>query len=107
MVSSFASKTSAREAQLGFSEQIVFKPTGMFKLFQAATDLLSFSGSSASNWYVSDGAGGHDSVLNFKISMSGLYNLHMNNEAVQDLAGNVAIIGSPQWVVDLPAPVSS
>ncbi len=103
-VTSFLNKTSARESQLGFSEQIVFKPTGMFKLIQAATDILSFSGSSASNWYVTDGAGGHDSVLNFKISMSGLYNLHMNNEAVQDLAGNVAIIGSPQWVVDLPAP---
>ncbi|MCC2971279.1 Ig-like domain-containing protein [Massilia sp. IC2-476] len=105
-VSSFVNKSSTREAQLGFSEQIVFKPTGMFKLFQAATEFLTFSGSSGSgsNWYVTDGSGGHDSVLNFKVSVSGLYNLQMNNESIQDLAGNVAIIGSPQWVVDLPPP---
>lgn len=100
-VSSFLNNTSSREFQLGFNEQIVFKPTGMFKLFQAATNILNFNGGSASNWYVTDGLGGDDSVLNFKISMAGLYNLHMNNESVQDLAGNIAIIGSPQWDVSL------
>lgn len=100
-VTGFDSNKNAREFRLGFSEQIVFTPTGLFKLVQAASDLLNFSGSS-NNWYTSDSAAGPDSVLNFRISMTGLYNLHMNNEAVLDIAGNVAIIGSPQWVVDLP-----
>lgn len=98
----FDTSKSAREFKLGFSEQIVFHPSGIFKLVQAAGDLLDFRGNSGNNWYTTDSAAGPDSVLNFRISLTGLYNLHMNNEAVQDLAGNVAVIGSPQWVVDLP-----
>lgn len=102
-VTGFESRPGVREFQLGFNERIVFSPTGMFRLVQSATDLLSFTGSSSGNWYTSDSAAGEHSVLNFKISMTGLYNLYMNNESVKDLAGNVAIIGSPQWLVDLPA----
>ncbi|WP_313028949.1 Ig-like domain-containing protein [Massilia alkalitolerans] len=98
----FDTSKSAREFKLGFSEQIVFHPSGIFKLVQAAGDLLDFRGNSGNNWYTTDSAAGPDSVLNFRISLTGFYNLHMNNEAVQDLAGNVAVIGSPQWVVDLP-----
>lgn len=101
-VSGFSTNTGLREFRLGFTEQIVFRPTGMFKLVRDLTEWLNFSGSSSANWYTTDSAAGQNSVLNFKISMSGLYNLQMNNESVQDLAGNVAIIGSPQWIVDLP-----
>lgn len=102
----FDTNKNAREFKLGFSEQIVFHPSGVFKLVQAASDLLDFRGNSGNNWYTTDSAAGPDSVLHFRISLTGFYNLHMNNEAVLDLAGNVAVIGSPQWVVDLPGIIS-
>ena len=59
-----------------------------------------FNGGSG-NWYRSDGTGGEASVLNFKISLTGLFNIVMNNDAIQDVAGNVALIGVSQWLVDL------
>jgi hypothetical protein len=97
---------SQREFQLGFNEEIVFRPSGQFNLLESASTLLSFVGNSSSgSWYLSNGTGGEDSVLNFKISMSGIYNLSMANDAIQDVAGNsVQIVGSPQWVVDLLGP---
>lgn len=91
-----------REFQLRFNEAVVFRPSGQFKLVDSLLELLDFRGNSGGNWYLSDGTGGTNSVLNFKISLTGLYNLNMNNDAVQDIAGNpVQVVGTPQWVVNL------
>lgn len=100
-VSSFSTSRSAKEFQLAFSETIQFHPSGQFDLKENSLARDNFKGNSNGNWYTSSGAGGVDSALNFKIALTGLFNLHMNNDAVQDLAGNVAVIGSPQWLVDL------
>jgi hypothetical protein len=103
-VTSFGATRALREFQLGFDETIVFRPNGEFSLKESASTLLGFRGNNTGNWYTSSGSGGADSVLNFKISLDGLFNLVMNNDAVQDLAGNVAIVGSPDWSVDLRIP---
>lgn len=91
----------AREFQLRFNEEIVFQPSGRFDLKASAISVANFKGDDNANWYRSDGAGGEDSVLNFKIALGGLLKLQMNNAAIQDLAGNVAVIGVPEWDIDL------
>jgi hypothetical protein len=107
----FDSSLLKREFQLKFSETIRFDPSGQFDLKLKLTDALlgNFKGNSHGNWYTSDSvAGGENSVLNFKISLTGLYNITMNNDAIQDLAGNVAVItGSRQWFIDLLDGLSS
>jgi hypothetical protein len=105
MVSLSRVNLALREFQLAFNEEIVFRPSGQFNLLESSSTKLSFLGNNTASWYLSNGAGGEDSILNFKISLSGLYNLSMANDAVQDVAGNnVQIVGSPQWVVDLLGP---
>jgi len=104
-ITSFGATRALREFKLGFDESIVFRPSGEFSLLESESRLLDFRGSSSANWYTSSGSGGADSVLNFKISMDGLFNLIMNNDAVQDLAGNIAqIVGTADWSVDLRLP---
>lgn len=90
-----------REFQLMFSEEIIFHPSGRFDLKASLTTLANFTGSS-DNWYRSDGTGGDDSVLNFQLGLTGLFKLVMNNDAIADLAGNVAVIGQPNWDIELP-----
>lgn len=99
-LSSATTNRSVREFQLAFNENISFVADGIFEL-KDSLGLLSLYKGDSSNWYTSSGAGGADSVLNMKISLTGLFSLTMNNDAIQDVAGNVALIGTREWLVDL------
>jgi hypothetical protein len=107
-VTGFTTSRSLREFELAFNEAIVFSPSGEFKLMESTAIKQSYVGSNSfagSNWSVKTDVHGVASLLNFKISLNGLFNMHMANDSVQDLAGNVAIIGTPQWLVDLSTAV--
>lgn len=95
-----SSNKALKEFQLEFSEAIRFHPSGHFDLTDNVLVRSLFTNSSA-NWYLGDGDAGSDTVLNFKVSLTGMFNMIMNNDAVQDVAGNLAVIGVREWVVDL------
>ncbi len=93
-----------RKFSLPFDESIVFTPSGRFKLLDGLTELTSFWGNNSSSWNITQDGDGDWSVLNFNISLNGLLKMQWTNGSVTDLAGNVAVIGTPEWIIDMGYP---
>lgn len=90
-----------KEYQLGFNEAIRFTPAGFFQLKESDVNFARFESGNNLNWVLDAGAGGENSVLNLKVDASGRFKLEMNSNAITDLAGNAAVIGTPEWNFDL------
>ncbi|QJD99389.1 Ig-like domain-containing protein [Massilia forsythiae] len=79
-----------------FSEKIVFAKSGsidVYNLFNMPVAHL--SGDVQTNWDIASNAQGVASVLEMNFfTFTGAFHLAMNDDALQDVAGNVAIIGS-------------
>jgi hypothetical protein len=90
-----------KEYQLGFNEAIRFTPAGFFQLKESDVNFARFESGNNFNWVLDGGSGGESSVLNLNVAASGRFKLEMNSNAITDLAGNVAVIGTPVWNFDL------
>lgn len=86
--------------ELQFGEQVFFQEDGEFRLVKNGQEREVFKGNDPSNWQITDQGDVH--LLTLRFNMNGSLHLSMQNEnAVQDLAGNAAIItGAPAWIVD-------
>lgn len=78
---------------LSFTEAIRFSPSGRFELQGLLFSRDYDSNDNGIGWQLTDAG----TVLNFNIGLTGLLRLQANNGAVEDLAGNAAVIGVPEW----------
>lgn len=87
--------------ELLFGEQVFFQEDGEFRLVKNGQEREVFRGNDGSNWQITDQGDTH--MLTLRFDMNGSLHLSMQNEnAVQDIAGNTAIItGSPAWLIDI------
>lgn len=88
--------------RMTFSEEIVFTPTGNFELLKQVSGLFGsfldyWGNGGGAQWTRTVDAQGLYTQLNFAVSSDGTFKLQMKNAAIQDLAGNAAIIGQPEW----------
>lgn len=85
---------------LTFSEQIALAPNGSLDVLDSANNGKSHHAWNVlTNWDVTTDANGVQNTLELNLkTLSGVYHI-VDNGAVQDLAGNIAIIGSPTFGV--------
>jgi hypothetical protein len=90
------SSTKAGEnwVNLVFSEEVKFVETGTIEVHDSTTSRSVHAGNAKINWDVAT----NTVELNLK-SLVGTYHLESHGNAIQDLAGNVAIIGSQDFTV--------
>ncbi len=81
---------------LSFTEAIRFHPSGHFNLAGGGNNVVYDNGNHGNGWEITGG-----NVLNFNISLNGFLRLQWNNGAVEDLAGNAAVVGVPDWTFSL------
>jgi hypothetical protein len=89
-------KVSQNWIALAFDEPIVFTGGGAFDALDASNrQQARYTGDVHTNWDIVDGAGGANSVLELKLGIAtGAIHLAEDTGTIQDLAGNVALIGS-------------
>jgi hypothetical protein len=88
--------------ELKFSEKIVFATNGAIDVLNDLNVLYSHHvGSLNSNWEIGDDGHGEANVLELNlgglIGLFGHFHLKADTSAIQDLAGNVAVIGTPDF----------
>ena len=87
---------------LTFSEQIVLAPNGSLDVLDSSNNGKSHHAWNVlTNWDVTTDAQGVQNTLELNLkTLSGVYHL-VDSSAVQDVAGNIAIIGSPTFGIGL------
>ncbi|HEU4375722.1 MAG TPA: hypothetical protein VFS02_19660, partial [Telluria sp.] len=90
--------------ELKFNEQIVFAANGAIDVLDGSNESHSHhSGNVKTNWEISNDDAGVASVLELNlgtlIGLVGHYFLKADTSAIQDVAGNIAIIGTPTFDV--------
>jgi len=100
-LTSFYNNRTLKQFELGFNEEVVFYPDGIFNLLRHDSVRRSYHGHDDSNWNLVTGSDGKSTLI-LEIGMNGTFNLSMHSEdAIQDVAGNVAkIVGMPAWEPD-------
>jgi hypothetical protein len=89
--------------ELEFSEKIVFTPSGALDVVDTlGTSRSHHAGDVQTNWVIGNNDLGVKSVLELNLAgLIGLFQLHGDNGAIQDLAGNAAVIGVPSVTIPL------
>ncbi len=90
--------------ELKFSEGIVFAPDAVIDVLDASNVLkLRHAGNVKTNWEIANDDHGVASVLELNlgglINLFGHFYLKADTSAIQDVAGNVAVIGTPNFDV--------
>ncbi|NNG24673.1 Ig-like domain-containing protein [Telluria aromaticivorans] len=85
-----------RKFALTFTEAIRFSPSGRFELGGLFGNEVFESSGQGNSWQITDG-----NMLNFNISLTGFLRLQANNGSVEDMAGNAAVIGVPDWPITI------
>lgn len=89
--------TTSRNYALTFNETIVFAAGGSVDMLQGGTAQARFA-ASGGNWTKPA-----DNQLLFSMaSFNGLFKMQLSTAAIQDVAGNAAIVGVPHLEFDLP-----
>jgi hypothetical protein len=96
--------SSKQRFELKFSEQIVFAANATIDVLDALNLLRSrHDGNVMTNWAIDTDDHGVASVLELKLGallgLFGHFHLSADTSAIQDLAGNLAIIGVPNFDV--------
>lgn len=94
-------KSSANWHSLEFSEKIVFATNGTIDVLDSSNNGKSHHAWNAmTNWDITTNAQGVQNTLELNLgTLVGFYHMIENSNAVQDVAGNVAIIGSSDFYV--------
>jgi hypothetical protein len=93
----------AGDFSIYFSETIAFTPdTSMRVLTLLGVEVAKFSYGVASGWEIANNTSGVASVLEYHAALPGSY--HMELGTVRDLAGNAAVIGTPDFPFEIRVP---
>jgi hypothetical protein len=97
-------KSSANWRTLEFNEKIVFATNGSIDVLDSSNNGKSHHAWDVlTNWDIAPDAQGVQNTLELNLgSLIGYYHMVENSSAIQDVAGNVAIIGSSNFYVGPP-----
>jgi hypothetical protein len=104
-VTGVANGPLAGDFSIYFSEAIAFTPdTSMRVLTLLGIEVAKFIHGVASGWEIANDASGAASVLEFHSALPGSYHMLLAPGTLHDLAGNAAVIGTPDFPFEIRLP---
>jgi hypothetical protein len=103
VTNAYPNKIGGLSYSFEFNERVVFAPDGQFTATHVVDALmLAPYVSGGTNWSITDGPHGVQNMVNFNIGQTGLIHMQAKAGSIVDLAGNAAIIGSPDLDFTIP-----